>query len=364
MMHRRLRPGPSWVLPAAGGLLLVALLTSFSGCGSDDPQTIVIELQPWGIDFNSAPDAQLQTQYYMYMTELAFYESVLRFQRINGVYQLIGSVATPTAGGFHPLALDVGTGASEDVLFVADTYQGAQRLLALNPAFVGDQGLDGLLLAETGGPSPETFLDLRGLASLRLDDDTYRVFLSDDNRVWIIDYGVTAKAFTFGSPGSPPIIEEGCGETLRTPSGVAVDGAVDPLTRLPALLVADKGKNALFRFSGIGGATPLPVCNCFFTEWDGGSDYFDAPRGVTVLSGGSVPADALVVVADARKTDSGNDRVGAFSWNNAASTFEPEPLPEGFVFYPGAAPFDLAFDAFDQLWATYPEAGAIAGPAQ
>jgi len=345
----------------ACGLLLLALLPVFAGCGSDEVETIVIELQPWGIDFYSAPDAQMETQSYMFLTERAFYLSVLRFQRISGVYQLIGSIAPPVSGGFSPLSVAVAADGSAPVMFLTDITEGAQRLLAVEADFTGDESLDNLLLAETSGPDPETFVDLRGVASLRLDDDAYRVFLADDNHVWVIDYSLSAKAFSYGTP-MHPLIDDGCGETFRTLGGVAVDGAVDPLTKLPALYVTDKGKNALFRFSGIGGADPLPVCNAVLTEWDSGSDYFETPRGVEVLSGGSVPADALIAVADARKTDSGNDRVSLFSWNALSSSFQPEPLPGDFVFYPNAPPYDLSFDPLDQLWATYPEAGAIAGP--
>lgn len=362
MTHRSLWPStPSGIPLAACVLLLVALLPVFAGCGSDDVETIVIELQPWGIDFASAPDAQMATQQYMYLSERAFYLSVLRFQLISGVYQLVGSIAPSLAGGFSPLNVSVAPDGDAKVMFVTDITEGAQRLLAVEADFTGDESLDSLLLAETGGPDPVTFVDLRGVASLRLDDGAYRVFLADDNHVWVIDYSVRARAFSYGSP-MHPLISQGCGETFRTLGGVAVDGAVDPLSKLPALYVTDKGKNALFRFSGIGGGDPLPVCNAVLTEWDSGGDYFEAPRGVGVLSGGSVPADALIAVADARKTDSGNDRVSVFSWNALASSFEPEPLPGEFVFYPGAPPYDLSFDPSDRLWATYPEAGAIAGP--
>jgi len=356
------RLSPTGILLAACGFLLISLLPVFLGC-SDDSETLVIELEPWGLDFNSELDSKSNLQHFMYLVERAFYLSVIRFQLTDGVYTLMAAITAPATGGFSPSTVDVATGGTSDVMFVTDVTEGAERLLAVKPDYTGDVGLDSLLLAETGDLLPEEFIDLRGVASLYIDDNTYRVFLADDNKVWILDYLVAEKEFTLGNPAYAPI-PGGCGEPFLSPAGVAVDGSVAPLSKLPALYVTDKVQNALFRFSGIGGGTP-PVCDAVLEIWDPESDHFEAPRGVAVLPDESVLADTIVAVADSRKTDDGNDRVSAFSWDAASSTFTPiVPLPGDFNFYANATPFDLAFDASGELWATYPEAAAIAGPSQ
>jgi len=350
------RRSSACALLAVCGVLAISALPALMGCGTEDPQTIVIDLQPWGMDFHTD-----EGEHFMLLVERAFYLSVLRFQRVDGLYTLMASIAPPASGGFSPYTVDVGTGAASDVMFVTDITEGSPRLLAVRPSYSGDVSLDTLLLAETGGPLPEAFADLQGVASLHVGGDTYRVFLADDNQVRILDYRVADKTFSYGNPAYPSITG-GCGIAFRSPVGLAVDGAADPLTNLPALYVVDKGRNTLFRFSGIGGAAPQAACDGFLTEWDSGSEYFQDPRGVAVLSGGDVPAEARVVVADSRKTPSGNDRVTAFSWAPLAGSFQEESLPNRFEFFPNAPPFALGFDENDDLWATYPEAKAIAGP--
>lgn len=357
------RPG-SRTLRALCLLLALPLAAALPlGCGSEDPQRIVIDLAPWGMDFGTETDPPAEPEYYMYLVERAFYLSVLRLQRINGIYTLIASIAPPAAGGFSPYTVTVAEGAAGSVLFVTDITQDDQRLLAVDQSYAGDAGLDTLLLAATGGPPSQGFSDLGGVTAMALDEDTYRVFLADGNRVWIIDYAVGARTFSFGSPAYAAITG-GCELAFRSPVGVAVDAAADPATRRPALYVVDKGRAALLRFSGIGGTNPEPVCDSALTEWDAGGDYLEEPRGVAVLSGGAASAEARVVVADKRKnpSGSGNDRVSVFSYAPLARAFEPQPVPAEFRFVPGAAPFGLAFDEQNRLWATYPEAKAIAGP--
>jgi len=141
-----------------------------------------------------------------------------------------------------------------------------------------------------------------------------------------------------------------------------VDSYSDPLTKRPALLVVDQGRDALFRISGIEGGVPAPSCDGVLQDWDQGSDYFEDPRGVAVLGGKAQLPDALIAVADTRETAWGNDRVTAFTWDPATATFLPASLPAKFEAYPGADPFDLAFDHSDELWCTYPSVSAIAGP--
>jgi len=352
---------PSALLAA---LVLSALLTA-GGCGDEDTQTIVITLEPWGLDFNTVTDPATPgvTTSYMYLSERAFYLSIMRFELRDGVYNLIATIAAPAAGGFSPYAIDLATGASSDVLFVADVTEGNQRLLALNPEYTGDPALESILLAETGGASTEDFVSLRGVASLPLGAGTYRVFLSDDNKVWIIDYDTAQKTFSYGTPAYVRLTG-GCGDTFRTPAGLAVDAYSDPLTRRPALYVTDQGQDALYRFSGLTGAAPAPACDAALQDWDGGSDYFEDPRGVAVREGQALLPDALIAVADTRSTQAGNDRVSAFTWNAAGSTFQPASLPANFGFFPNADPFDLAFDPAGNLWCTYPGASAIAGPTQ
>ncbi len=350
-------------LSAVLAVFAVSVFLFAVGCGSDAPQTIVVTLEPWGLDFNTETDPQDpgRTFSYMYITERAFYLSVMRFELKDGVFILDATIAAPAAGGFSPYTIDIASGASSDVMFLTDITDGSPRLLAVNPSYSGDVVLESILLAETGGSPAEDFINLRGVASLHLGGDTYRVFLADDNKVWIIDYDVAAKTFSYGSPAYATITS-GCGETLRGPTGLAVDTYSDPLTKRPALYIADSGQDALYRFSGIGGTVPAPFCDGVLQDWDQGSDYFEDPRGVAVLDGQAQLQDALIAVADTRKSQDNNDRVTMFTWDAASGTFLPASLPTNFAFFPNADPFDLAFDGSDNLWATYPAVSAIAGP--
>ncbi len=362
MTRQGLRRRPAGTRLALCAAITLAILPALLGCGGDDPQTIFIDLEPWGLDFSTETDPPSEPTHFMYLVERVFM-TVLRFERVvDGTYTLKDSISSPTAGEFSPYTVSVGKGASGHVLFLTDTTKDAQRLLAVNPYFPRGMGwLDTILLAKTAGPgAEEKFTDIHGVAALRVDDDTYRVFLSDGSKVWVMDYGVNSRVFSYGSPAYLPITG-GCGLTFRAPVGLAVDPTDAPVAGLPALYVVDQRLNALFRFSGIGGPLP-PDCDGFLEVWDEGSDYFAEPRGVAVRPGATDPSEALVVAADKRQTPSENNRVSTFSWQPLTGSFQPEPLPQNFQFFPNSAPFGLAFDERGDLWATYPEAKTLAIP--
>ena len=155
MTRQRPHPLSTRTFLAFFGLLLVLVFPALSGCGSDDTQVIVIDLQPWGLDFSTELDQQSQPQHFMYLVERVFYMSVLRFQRVNGIYNLMASIATPITGGFSPLNVDVATGASDDVMFVTDVIRTGDQI----DRTVSPSQLAALPLARGGGspgpPRPE-----------------------------------------------------------------------------------------------------------------------------------------------------------------------------------------------------------------
>ena len=336
-------------------LLLAVLFASVlflnTGCGDDSSEAVVINLQPWGIDFY----ANAEGRTFMYMVERAFYYSVLRFEKIDNVYDMVGSIYTGYYESLSPYTVSAATGAAEDVLFVTDITAGQQRLLALNPGYVNDVTLDELLYASADGDGSDEFQDLRGIASLALNSSTYRVFLSDADRVWVIDYDVGDKSFRFRHK-----ITRGCFRSLVAPFGLAVDPGKGLLSR-PSLYVIDYDQETLFRYTGITHRLTAPTCAGTLKSWSFGSDSFRDPRGVAVLPPQNMFQSPLVVVADAKSTAAGNDRITAFK--QTAFGYRPTDLPANFAFYPDAYPFDLAFDPERDLYASYPEAGAVAGPA-
>jgi len=341
-------------LSALVGIFLVSALLCGSGCGGDERATVIINLEPWGLDFCTQPEPE--PGQFMYMVERAFYMSVLRFKKGTVVYDMVGVILSPTGSEFSPYTVNVATGASADIMFVTDITPGNMRLLALNPIYTGDVGLDSLLLAATSGSGAQNFVDLRGVTSLYMGDGkTYRVFLSDANRVWIIDYDVSTNQFSFFRQ-----ITGGCFKDFLAPYGLAVD-AREGLFTSPSLYVVDFDLETLYRFTGLQSTLFSPSCSRVMDSWNGGSERFRDPRGVGVFPGQDLSDDALIVVGDAKKTASGNDRVSAFHWTGFG--FDSAPLPANFQFFPEAYPFDVAFDANGDLYVSYPEASALAGPA-
>jgi len=331
----------TWVLFILIGCLAVAGPLLSTGCGDEEGETIVINLQPWGLGFDSTNQ--------LYLSERAFYVSVLKFTNSGVQYNLTGLILPPYAGGFSPWGVEVATGTSDDFLFLTDV-SGANdhpRLLAVTE-FGGETGLDSLLEAQTEGPAGDEFTDLRGVASLALGGDLFRVFVADGSRVLAFRYDATAKAptFTFEEEIAP----NGPCTAFIEPYGLAVDPAD------PALYVVDMERKSLYRFSNIEDDATPEDCDAEMNSWTGGA--FDDPRGAafgeTEIGDPPVLTEVIVVA------NSGNNDVATFTWSGAA--FVPSDPPNDFEPVPGAAPFDLAFDLNNDLWVTYPESSAIGGP--
>jgi len=233
----------------------------------------------------------------------------------------------------------------------------------VTPNIVDEPGLDALLLAQTDGPAGAPFHELRSVASLYWVDNSnpadprkiHRVFVIDhdpegEEKIQVADYDIEAATFTFDDPitwagaGTPE-----CPDVLVDPLGLAVDPDHN------ALYVTDQRNDAVYRFSGIqqGGAVD---CDQERTYWKNTEDLLNEPSGVAYLAGTvEPPQENYIAVADSK-----NLRVTAFTWNG--NDFVAENVPDNFVPFTGAAPFDLTFDQNEDLWATYPNANAIAGP--
>jgi len=333
-------------------LLTIALLAGMAGivlalgCGSDDPETIVISLEPMGIDFDSDDN--------LYFSE-ARSLSIWKFENVNDEYSQTGELMPPVNGTFSPWGIDIGKGAPKDILFVTDITSTKPRLLAVSTEFDGDFARpldDDLLLAQAEGTSAQDpFTDeLHGVASLYLGNDTFRVFVADGNDLFAFQYDYQAETLAFEQAVTSPVTEA-CPDAFREPYGLAVD----PDSK--ALYVIDAGNEALFRFSGAD--TANPACDTEMWEWEdpvAGRSDFSKPRGVSALFGQVTPDKNIIVVAD-----SGNKRVVAFSWDTATTSFLPADLPANFDPVSGASPLDLTFNEADNLWVTYPEASAISG---
>jgi len=339
--------------------LLAFPLMIQSGCGEEDPQVITIELQPWTLRFNLEKD--------LYLVERNLYLSLIRFAPSGNSYKLSGVVRPPAAGGFLPWGQEVATGggAADRVAFLTDvsTANPRHRLLAVNPDF-GDAGLDGLLLAQTDGPNGNPFHELRAVASLYWLDNSnpqqprkyFRVFVIDhdpdgEEKIQVADYDIDGKTFTFRNPiswaGAVPPAE--CPDAFVDLYGLAADPDHN------ALYVADRRNDALYRFSGIqqGGAV---TCDKQRKFWKNAQDLLNEPSGVAYLAGNvQAPGKNFIAVADSK-----NLRVTAFTWDG--NDFLAENVPDNFQPLTGAAPFDLTFDPDQNLWATYPQSNAIAGP--
>lgn len=332
-------------------LMILGLVLLTQGCGDEEGETVVINLEPWSLGFDSTNQ--------FYLVERTFYLSVLKFTNSGTQYDLTALILAPATGGFSPWGLDIASGSPTKFLFITDvsTANDHPRLLAVNStSFNGEIGLDNILLDETSGPDAgggNPFTALRGVASLSVGTDVYRVFVADGSRVLIFEYDNNAKANKFSYVG----------EVDPTPACPAFDEpyglAVDPETGSEALYVIDRGRESLYRFSGIGVGGTV-TCNAEMDEWPTGASprSFDDPEGVTFgeTDVGGVSTEIIVVA------DSGNNRAVAFIWNGGG--FEWSELPDNFEPFEDAAPFDLAFDDNQDLWVTYPAASAIAGPKQ
>lgn len=336
--------------PLLGCLMIFGCLL-VPGCGDDEGETVVINLVPWSLGFDSTNQ--------FYLVERAFYLSVLKFTNATVQYELTGLILPPATGGFSPWGLTVAKGTSSEILFITDVSKANDhpRLLAVSKNIAGEVGLGTLELAATEGPGagPDpNFSDLRGVASLPLGGDVHRVFVADEDRVLAFDYNAAiAPPFTYQFEVTP----SGPCSAFQAPYGVAVDPA------LKALYVIDRDNESLYRFTGIDGAGP-GNCVAQMDDWPvaAPTDSFDDPEGVSF--GKSEVGDPPVLTELIVVADSGNNRVTAFTWDGVATIFVPSDLPNNFEPFDNAAPFDLAFDLTNDLWVTYPKASAIAGPKQ
>jgi len=333
------------ILPGILSLFILFFLgVQFSGCGGDDEtETVVIELVPTSLDFDSSNK--------LYLVERPS-RSIWRFNLTEEPNTDTGVLYPPSEGGFTPWGLATDARRQHDILFVTDVTASAQRLLALDNGFGSEILSDSTILAQishfdshtAGGVASDQFSQLRGVAAYALVEggDTIRVFVADDDRVVVFDYDVNAPTPDFKFIN---LITAGtCKDAFQEPYGVAVDKDNN------YLYVVDHSVEGLYHFKDINGASP----SCDGEVGEAGGKDLDDPQGATVVT---ATEPNQVVVAD-----SGNDRIVSFVWNapNLVFSEEQESLD---VDHPFVNPFDLAFGRFpddqgvpqEQLIITFPD---------
>ena len=221
-----------------------------------------------------------------------------------------------------------------------------------------------MLVHAIPGPSmQDLFTELRGVASLYLGGNRYRVFVADNDRVLVFEFQYDDMAqnhqFTYPNPAVVISPAGSCPHAFQEPYGLAVDPDTAGGGAAPALYVIDRNE-FLYRFSGIEGQNP--TCNRELAQWTdpdkGTLTEFNLPRGVAYgeIDCPDISPNPSPIIAVA---DTDNHRVVAFTWGGAS--FQPVTLPGTcFTPYPGGSPHDVAFNKNDNyLWATYPSSNAI-----
>lgn len=310
-----------------------------AGCGGDDnPQTVTIPVAPASLDFGASND--------LYFVE-RLSNSVWKLSLSDQGTQWTGQIAPGAQAGFLPWGLATDAGRQHNMLFVTDTTQGAQRLVAVPGSFQFNLISDpGVVLAAIDRPTPEdTFRSLGAVAAFETGSGTVRVFVADKDRVVGFDFVPEAepRSFTFktivSSPGTGP-----CPDRFNEVHGLAVD----PDNHF--LYVVDRETGTLYRFSDAG--SEEPSCREETDSVSGRELYH--PKAVTVLAGRQQGRN-LVIVAD-----SGNDRIAVLEWDGTALAAPSPPFEPSYDSLDN--PFDLALDKDKNLWVSYPELNSLDKP--
>ena len=334
------RSSAAWGFVAALAAFLLAGLSA-AGCGGDDnPQTVTIPVAPASLDFGASND--------LYFVE-SLSNSVWKLSFSEQGTQWTGQIAPGGQAGFLPWGLATDAGRQHNVLFVTDTTQGAQRLVAVHGSFGFELISDpGVILASIDGPTPaDAFRSLRAVAAYETGPGIVRVFVADKDRIVGFDFAAEAEPLSFtlktiiASPGPGP-----CPDPFMEAHGLAVD----PDNHF--LYVVDRETGTLYRFSDAG--SDAPSCR---EETDTSSVFgrkLYHPQAVTVLAGRQQGRN-LVIVAD-----SGNDRIAVLEWDGTALAAPSPPFEPSYDSLDN--PFDLALDKDKNLWVSYPGLNSLDKP--